>query len=108
MPAEAGRFRLVCAGTLLAGGMPAASDIAADGMVDLETGHVFGFGLGSQDIEAMTVREIAFGGPAGASRIEGRIDRTTFATRIDVLAPSPGANPLIAMRLACHATPAVA
>jgi len=99
------RLHLTCSGTLATpADRPGASDITADGVVDVAGGSVYGFGLGGQPIRALDAEEIAFGdaGQSGGRWIDGSIDRGTLETRITVYGGGDGADPLMVMRLACR------
>jgi hypothetical protein len=106
------RFRLICTGDMASGdASQPATPLLVDGMVDLGSRSVRGFGLSGQPIQSVSDREIAFGtdrraGTAGLL-VEGSIDRATWRTAITVRAPGDPAHPLMAMRLDCAMKPPV-
>jgi hypothetical protein len=120
------RFRLVCTGTMTAGGN--ASEIAADGLLDLGAGTIAGFGIGAARVILVTPSTIGFDSSAtGGERlaavsdrpvegrrrkgpstiVQGTFDRADGALHIAVLSAADPAEVVIAMELGCRREPAL-
>jgi hypothetical protein len=100
------RFFLTCVGTMRTAGVPSVP-IAANGLVDLASRRMVGFGVGSAPILVMSEALIAFGSAADAdgNRVEGSLDRLTGKTRIVVQAAKEPSEELIGMELDCRPAP---
>jgi len=107
-PAARQRFLLTCIGTMRTAGAP-PMPITANGLVDLGSKRVAGFGVGSAPILVATEAVIGFGSAVSAegNRVEGSLDRQTGKTRIVVRAASDPAEELIAMDLDCRPAPPI-
>lgn len=102
---------LACTGTMIAEGQePPGSPILADGVLNLQTMRVRGFGTGSTTIFTVSANEVAFGSTAlmemrQGHTVEGHIDRHTGKTRIVVRSAKQASSVLIDMELDCQLTP---
>lgn len=120
------RFRLVCTGTMTVAGH--ASEIAADGLLDLAAGTIAGFGVGTARVVLVTPSTIGFdSSDSGAERlaevsdrpverprrkgpstiVQGTLDRLDGALHIAVLSAADPAEVVIAMELGCRREPAL-
>ena len=122
------RIRLSCSGVMTTDDRE--SPIMADGLVDLASMRVSGFGIGPARIVAVTPDAIGFGegadvgvdrlttvaepvvsnargDPAASTIVEGSIDRTSGTTRIVVRSARDTARVILAMVLDCRMEPAL-
>lgn len=100
------RTRLACSGVMVSpvAGIP-DQPILANGVIDLASMRVNGFGVGSQRIVMLTAARVVFGTAAEAGNVEGSIDRTTGVMRIDVHEADDPSVYVMSMRLDCGFRP---
>lgn len=102
---------LACTGTMIAEGQePPGSRILADGVVNLQSMRVRGFGMGSTTVISASATEVEFGSTAlmemrQGHTVEGTLNRQTGRTRIVVRSVKDVSSVLIDMDLECQLTP---
>ena len=127
----AGRIFLTCSGAMSTAGLPDSRDpggrIVANGVVDLESLRVAGFGIGAQPVVLVTPEIVAFGTAAAAGDdraivkvadkagrggepagtvVEGSFDRNSGAITVVVRSAADRSGVVLAMALQCTSGPA--